>query len=317
MVGLHNAARNEPPEARLAFTEPSEHRILLDINDTDFRFMALLDLDAVSAFLQTAELKSFTRAAEALDSTQSMVSTRVKRLEADLGRVLLQRHPRLVRLTPEGELFLPAARELLAAHGRALSAFAAAPEQIAVGISEQAVGADIPTVLARLAAHDPGLVINLRIESSRALEEAFEKGELDVAVVRRLGPGRTGEVLRDEALGWFAAPSLLHRPGAPVPLVSLVADCRLRKHGMEVLGRAGIAWREAFIGGGMAAVAAAVQGGLGVAVLAAGIAPPGSVPAGPEWGLPPLGRSQVVLRSQVATPRASGFVRELAAAFRA
>ncbi len=277
--------------------------------------MALLDLDAVSAFLQTAELKSFTRAAEALDSTQSMVSTRVKRLEADLGRVLLQRHPRLVRLTPEGELFLPAARELLAAHGRALSAFAAAPEQIAVGISEQAVGADIPAVLARLAAHDPGLVINLRIESSRALEEAFEKGELDVgwcagsAGADRRGPARRGARLVCGAVS--AAP-----PGRAVPLVSLVADCRLRKHGMEVLGRAGIAWREAFIGGGMAAVAAAVQGGLGVAVLAAGIAPP--APFRPDrsgacrrWG---ARRSCSGARWR---RRASGFVRELAAAFRA
>ena len=36
-----------------------------------------------------------------------------------------------------------------------------------------------------------------------------------------------------------------------------------------------------------------------------------------DWGLPDLGTSCVVLRSQVATPRANAFVRELAAAFRA
>lgn len=279
--------------------------------------MAVLDLDAVAAFMQAAELKSFTRAAEALDSTQSMVSTRVKRLEEGLGRVLLQRHPRLVKLTAEGERFLPAARDLLAAHAKALGAFAAAPEQIAVGISEQAVGADIPSVLARLAAHDPCLVINLRIEASRALEDAFEKGDLDVAVVRRLGPGRTGEVLRDDTIGWFAAPSLQRRKDVPLPLVSLIAECRLRRHGMDVLDRAGIAWREAFIGGGMAAVAAAVQGGLGVAVLPARIAPAGSLDVGPGWGLPALAGSQVVLRTQVTTPRARSFVRELTAAFRA
>lgn len=278
--------------------------------------MASLDIDAVSAFLHAAELKSFTRAAEALDSTQSMVSTRVKRLEDGLGRVLLQRHPRLVRLTPEGEQFLPAARELLSAHRKALGAFASAPEQIAVGISEQAVGADIPSVLARLAAHDPGLIIHLRIEASQALEDAFEKGELDVAIVRRLGAGRTGEVLRDDTIGWFASPALQRRADAPLPLVSLVAECRLRRHGMEVLDRVGIAWREAFIGGGMAAVAAAVLGGLGVAVLSTRIAPAGSLDVGPIWNLPALGRSQVVLRSQVATPRGFSFVPELAAAFR-
>lgn len=278
--------------------------------------MSTLDIDAVASFLRAAELKSFTRAAEALGTTQSLVSTRVKRLEDGLGRLLLQRHPRLVRLTAEGERFLPAARDLLAAHGKALAAFAVAPEHIAVGISEQAVGAEVPAVLARLTAHDPGIVINLRIEPSRMLEEAFERGELDVVIVRRLAAGRTGEVLRDDAVGWFAAPDLVRQPDTPVPLVSLVAECRLRRHSMDTLDRAGIAWREAFVGGGMAAVAAAVQVGLGVSPLAVRIAPAGAVDVGPAWGLPSLGGSQVVLRSNVATSRAGAFVRELAAAFR-
>ena len=276
-----------------------------------------LDIDGVAAFLHTAELRSFTRAAEALGTTQSLVSTRVKRLEDGLGRLLLQRHPRLVRLTAAGERFLPAARDLLAAHAKALSAFTLAPERIAVGISEQAVGAQIPAVLARLCAHDPGIVIALRIEPSRALEDAFERGELDVAIIRRLGAGRTGEVLCEDVFGWFAAESLIRRPDEPVPLVSLVAECWLRRYGMDALDRAGIAWREAFVGGGMAAVLAAVQGGLGVSPLAARIAPPGAVDVGPKWGLPALGASQVVLRSNVATPRGKAFVRELAAAFRA
>ncbi|HEV7338791.1 MAG TPA: LysR family transcriptional regulator [Bosea sp. (in: a-proteobacteria)] len=278
--------------------------------------MGSLDLDAVAAFLRTAELNSFTRAAEALGTAQSLVSTRIKRLEQNLGQTLLQRHPRLVRLTSEGERFLPAARDLMAAHERALAAFAQPAERIAIGISEQAVGPDAPALLARLARHDPGLVIGLRIEASAALDDAYERGELDVAIVRRLGPGRTGEVLRRDVFGWFAMPSL-SRPDGPLPLVNLVAECRLRLHAVATLERAGIAWREAFIGGGMAAVLAAVGGGLGVAPLAVRIAPRGAVDIGPDWGLPALGASDVVLRSQVSTPRANAFVRELAAAFRA
>jgi DNA-binding transcriptional LysR family regulator len=275
-----------------------------------------LDIDAVAAFTRAAELSSFTRAAEALGTAQSLVSTRIKKLEAGLGQVLLQRHPRMVRLTPEGERFLPAARELIAAHERALAAFGQPAERIAIGISEQAVGADAPALLARLAQHDPSLVLTLRIEASALMDAAFERGELDVVVTRRLGSGRVGEVLRRDELGWFAAPGLLRREG-PLPLINLMAECRLRRHAIELLGGAGIAWREAFIGGGMAAVLAAVEGGLGVSPLAARIAPRGAVDIGPDWGLPLLDRSEVVLRSNVATPRASAFVRELAAAFRA
>jgi DNA-binding transcriptional LysR family regulator len=296
----------------------SENTIYDDINDIDLRskMTNTLDLDGVAAFLHAAQFSSFTRAAEALGTAQSLVSTRIKKLEGGLGQVLLQRHPRLVRLTAEGERFLPAARELMAAHERALAAFRQPTERIAIGISEQAVGADAPALLARLARHDPTLVIGLRIEPSAALEAAFERGELDVVVIRRLGAGRTGEVLRHDAVGWFAAAELTRR-GEAVPLVNLVADCRLRRHAIEALERAGLSWREAFIGGGMAAVLAAVEGGLGVSPLAARIAPRGAVDVGPDWGLPALGGSEVVLRSNVATPRANAFVRELAAAFKA
>jgi DNA-binding transcriptional LysR family regulator len=61
-----------------------------------------------------ADLQSFTRAAEALDSTQSAISFKLKKLEQRLGRRLLERTPRQVRLSAEGQQFLPAARGLLA-----------------------------------------------------------------------------------------------------------------------------------------------------------------------------------------------------------
>ncbi|CAH1650350.1 LysR family transcriptional regulator [Hyphomicrobiales bacterium] len=275
-----------------------------------------LDVEAVAAFLQAAELSSFTRAAEALGSTQSLVSTRIKRLETTLGKLLLQRHPRLVRLTSEGERFLPAARAFLSAHNQALAIFSEAPERIAIGISEQAAGADVPALLSRLAARDPGLIVNLRIEPSSQLEQAYEAGDLDAVLVRRIGAGNTGEVLREDGLGWFASPALTQPGDAPLPVISLVAECRLRQHAVNTLNRHAIDWREAFIGGGMAAVQAALTGGLGVAALATRVAPPGAVDIGAAWGLPALGRSHIVLRSNAATARGRAFVRELAAAFR-
>ena len=48
--------------------------------------MKTLDIEAVQAFVLTADLKSFTRAAEAMDTTQSAVSLKIKRLEHGLGR---------------------------------------------------------------------------------------------------------------------------------------------------------------------------------------------------------------------------------------
>ena len=56
--------------------------------------MTTLDIPTVQAFLLVAELQSFTRAAEALGTTQAAVSMKLQRLEATLGKRLVERSPR-------------------------------------------------------------------------------------------------------------------------------------------------------------------------------------------------------------------------------
>ena len=80
-----------------------------------------LDLDAVQAFIRIAELGSFTRAAEAMRTTQAAVSLKLKRLENRFGCRLIERTPRYVQLSAQGAAFLDHARELLAVHDRALA----------------------------------------------------------------------------------------------------------------------------------------------------------------------------------------------------
>ena len=48
-----------------------------------------LDLDAVKAFVRIVELGSFTRAAEAMQTTQAGISLKLKRLEDRLDTRLL------------------------------------------------------------------------------------------------------------------------------------------------------------------------------------------------------------------------------------
>src|SRR5688572_12271023 len=69
-----------------------------------------LDLDVVQAFVRIAELGSFTRAAEAMQTTQAAVSLKLKRLEERLGCRLVERTPRYVELSAQGAAtarFLP------------------------------------------------------------------------------------------------------------------------------------------------------------------------------------------------------------------
>ncbi|MFX5668592.1 LysR family transcriptional regulator, partial [Acinetobacter baumannii] len=65
-----------------------------------------LDLDAIKAFVRIAELGSFTRAAEAMRTTQGAVSLKLQRLEDRLGCRLVERTPRYVELSARGVAFL-------------------------------------------------------------------------------------------------------------------------------------------------------------------------------------------------------------------
>ena len=77
---------------------------------------ATLDIATIKAFLLVADLQSFTRTAEALGTTQAAVSLKLQRLETLLGKRLVERSPRAVRLTADGAGFLDRARALMAAH---------------------------------------------------------------------------------------------------------------------------------------------------------------------------------------------------------
>src|SRR5579863_3386341 len=97
--------------------------------------MATLDIPTVQAFLLVAELRSFTRAAEALGTTQAAVSMKMQRLEAVVGKRLVERSPRVVRLTADGIAFRDNAVALMQAHDRTLAGERETREQLSFGIS--------------------------------------------------------------------------------------------------------------------------------------------------------------------------------------
>jgi DNA-binding transcriptional LysR family regulator len=72
-----------------------------------------VDLGQLEAFVQVANQRSFSRAAEALFLTQPSVTARIQALERDLGERLFERSGRGVRLTEVGACFLPHAERVL------------------------------------------------------------------------------------------------------------------------------------------------------------------------------------------------------------
>src|SRR5215213_5010705 len=219
--------------------------------------MSTLDIDTVQAFLLVAELQSFTRTAEALGTTQASVSMKLQRLESVVGKRLVERSPRAVALTAAGAAFLPHARVLMEAHDRALSGETPARQQLSLGISDHAAGPELVPLLERLHAMSSQLALSVTIGFSRAMLDAYDAGELDAVVVRQEGSRRGGEKLTEDGFGWFAAKRLAWRRGATLPLATLAPPCSVRALAIRALDKAGIAWSESFVGGGVTAVAAA------------------------------------------------------------
>lgn len=279
---------------------------------------AALDLDAVRAFVRVADLGSFTRAAESLETAQAAVSQKLKRLEQILDCRLLERTPRHVALTAEGARFLAPARELLAANARAIGALVDVPRpHLRIGISDHVAGRELADLIARLNAADGQPVTEIQIGMSREIEAAFETGALDAAVIRREGARQKGRPVLEDPVGWYASPQFRWQPGTPLPLANLAAPCGLRTLAHRALDTVGTTWVEVFSGGGVMAVGAAVTAGIAVAALAARVAPVGSVDVTHDLGLPPLPPSQVVLLSRVKSREGQAAMRVLLASFRA
>ena len=79
-----------------------------------------LDPELLAAFVAVADHRSFTRAAAALNRTQSAVSMQIKRLEERLGIELFRRSKVQVDLSPSGEGLLGYARRILALNEEAV-----------------------------------------------------------------------------------------------------------------------------------------------------------------------------------------------------
>lgn len=175
-----------------------------------------MELRHLRYFVAIAEERSFTRAAERLWVAQPGLSTQIRRLEAELGVQLFDRHTRGVDLTDAGELFLERARA-------ALSAAEAA----------SATGSDLQSGV--VGAVRLGIATGARWGRTSTLLERFsrERGGVELTVVEGYG-GTLWRDLRDGRLDAVLAPSCFSSAdlqrlelGAEAWVVLLGADHRL------------------------------------------------------------------------------------------
>jgi LysR family transcriptional regulator, carnitine catabolism transcriptional activator len=151
--------------------------------------MAKIDfsLRELRAFVALADLENFTRAAQAIHLSQPAFSALIRRLEEAVGVRLFDRNTRSVRLTPEGLLFEPSARQLLMDSERALSDIS---DQIELRKGRVHVAA-LPTISAGLLPaifnefrrSFPGIDLVLSDQLSEACIALVKEGRADFALV--------------------------------------------------------------------------------------------------------------------------------------
>lgn len=275
----------------------------------------MLDLQSVRLFVLAAEYGSLTRAAEATGTVQPVVSQRIKALESRLGRKLLDRSPRLVKLTDAGASFLQHARTLLAAHDAALMDDDADGAAIALGISDHVLGTSLPEMLRSLRLVLPQRTkINVRLGLSHEMRDLYYAREVDLAVVRRDGGAGDGETLGEDGLGWYGEAPDMSR-GETLPLVLLPPPCGVRAAAIAALEAAHLPWREAFTGGSCLALVSAVNAGAGVAPLGR-LTAKGLRSLSSPKALPILPRSRIVMLARTPGVHHANAARALAASIR-
>lgn len=254
-----------------------------------------LDLDLVRCLIAVAESGGFTAASRRLHLTQSAVSLKIQRLEALVGRELLVRSSRSLALTPEGELLLTYGRRLLALSHEMLDRISRAGDAglLRLGVMPQFGQHFLPALLSEFKSTHPQIELSVEVGMTAELLAGMEMDRYDLVVG---GAGfATGDafhedrVLLREKVAWVQSTSSAIRPGKePLPLVLFPAPCGYRKTALDLLDRAGLPWRIAYLSTSLASIQAAVQAGLGVGVLGKSSLLPGMKTFSAKAGLPPM-----------------------------
>ncbi|WP_425405007.1 LysR family transcriptional regulator [Hwanghaeella sp.] len=130
-----------------------------------------LDIESIRLFVLAADLLNISAAGRQLGMAPAVASTRLARLENQLGADLLHRSTRKVSLSLEGAEFLPYAREILAQEDAALAALghgqAEVTGRLRFACSSTFAQLYIAPILPEFLDRYPGLSLDLKLSDTQ------------------------------------------------------------------------------------------------------------------------------------------------------
>ena len=171
-----------------------------------------MNLRALQYFVKLADLRHFSKAADACFVSQPTLSTQIKKLEEELGVQLVERSPKRILLTPVGEEIAERARLVLndIEQIRVVARRSANPAdgELRLGLFPTLAPYLLPHVVPQLRERYPNLRLQLAEEKTEDLLRMLRQGQLDAALLALpvSGDGMEVEVL-------FREPFVLAVPG--------------------------------------------------------------------------------------------------------
>jgi len=235
----------------------------------------MLDLDALEIFKTVAEQGGITKAAARLHRVPSNVTTRVKRLEGQLGHALFLRHKRRLVLSADGKLLLEYAERLLRLSSEAEAALHHDTPRgtLVLGALESVAATRLPPILSRyhrvysdvrieLVTGTTGVLVGkvlARDVEAALVAEPFTAADLEVVPVFTeelvlITPERFPRVVSPKDVGHTT-------------LMAFSSGCSYRRRLEAWLGGAGTAPERVMEFGSYHAIVACVAAGTGIAIV--------------------------------------------------
>ena len=265
----------------------------------------MLDLELLRSFVSVVDAGGFTRAGERVHRTQSTVSQQIKRLEEDVGQVLLHRDGKDVRPTEAGERLLSYARRLLslAEEARDVLRQLDGAGAIRLGIPEDFAAYRLAKLLGAFSRSHPGLRLDVRADQSKNLARDLDRGELDLALFKRAAGEKGAIAVWPEQVHWVTSRSHPIGPEVTsVPLIGFPLGCLYRAGAIHALESAGRPWHMAYTSSSLAGIQAAVAAGMGLSILSEMAIQADHRVLTAKEGFAPISRTEVAL---MASPDAS------------
>lgn len=149
-----------------------------------------MDDQKISSFLALARTLNYTKAAESLFKSQSVISRQILALEKEMGVQLFYRTKRRVELTPAGHIFADGLAKMAGAYEslmeQTLAAHMGYEGQIQLaGLSGQIFGDSLAPLLRGFREEYPRIHLSVTVKSMIALREMFRDKLVDVVYGRQ------------------------------------------------------------------------------------------------------------------------------------